>query len=136
MKILEPILEKKILIIRGKNGLENLKNQLTLAGAQVDYLEVYERVQSDDLNPITSFINMKESKIFLISSQFEAESLLPLFMLSFDFKKNWIILPSNRVAKIFPKEYIKNIVIINPSNTDTLRVTIESILKENECLNH
>ena len=37
---------KKILIVRGKGGSETLKNNLSISN-QVDYFEVYERVQCE-----------------------------------------------------------------------------------------
>lgn len=38
---------RRILILRGENGREHLRDQLIQRGAQVDYLEVYRRMRAD-----------------------------------------------------------------------------------------
>ena len=122
-------LNKKILIIRGKGGLNLLKKQLTLKGARVDYLEVYERIKNPKIFPqILNLLKSYKPLIIILSSIFETEQFMQILSSISDPPMISVIFPSERIAHTANLSYFQNIFIINPTNTDKIKEMISFTL--------
>jgi uroporphyrinogen-III synthase len=126
------LIDKKILIVRGKGGSETLKSNLGKFN-QVDYLEVYERLPCE-----FSKLHAESIKVFLsstngvlmASSNESLSSMIRLF--NFDspdnfnkFKTRKLIVFSQKIKVLAESLGFKNIkVTLNPSDQDLINELI------------
>ena len=124
--------EKKILIVRGKGGSETLKNNLSISN-QVDYFEVYERVQCEltiqHNESFEKFIKIPDGVLMATSE----ESLTYFMRLAQSISSDLIqILPAKKLIvfserlKVIAEDFgFKNIEITeNPSDEDLVNLLI------------
>lgn len=115
----EPIHGEKWLIVRGVGGREALKEALESCGAQVDYLEVYQRHEVEiPLSRLQSTVD-NLSVIFVSSTQ----NLLTLSKLAANHREILdaaIIVPSHRTAQLAEVEGFKHIVTAKSASDDDM----------------
>ena len=122
----------KILIIRGKGGSETLKNTLGIKN-QVDYLEVYERVQCEltfqHSQSFETFMNYSNGVLMATSEQSLENIMRLVHSISVDFiqilltKK--IIVFSERLRVLAKDHGFKNIEVTeNPSDEDLVNLLV------------
>ena len=122
----------KILIIRGKGGSETLKNTLGIKN-QVDYLEVYERVQCEltfqHSQSFETFMNYSNGVLMATSEQSLVNIMRLVHSISVDFiqilltKK--IIVFSERLRVLAKGHGFKNIEVTeNPSDEDLVNLLV------------
>ena len=126
------LINKKILIVRGKGGSETLKDNLGKFN-QVDYLEVYERVPCKftklHAESMEVFFNSPEG-VLMASSNESLSSIVNLFKLyssnNFnEFKSRKLIVFSQKIKVLADKLGFKNIkVTLNPSDQDLINELI------------
>jgi len=126
------LINKKILIVRGKGGSETLKNHLRELN-QVDYLEVYDRVPCKftklHAESMEVFFNSPEG-VLMASSNESLSSIVNLFKLyssnNFnEFKSRKLIVFSQKIKVLADKLGFKNIkVTLNPSDQDLINELI------------
>jgi uroporphyrinogen-III synthase len=75
---LQVIKGKTILIVRGKGGREKLRNSLLERGAEVDYLEVYQRKNIHYVLSDLEVLKQKKISIIQVSNQESLDRLIPL----------------------------------------------------------
>ncbi len=133
MKECLTLLNKKILIVRGKGGSETLKNNLSISN-QVDYFEVYKRVQCEltvqHNESLEMFMSYPDG--FLIATSEESlvnvmrlvESISSDFIQTLLTKK--IIVFSERI-RVLAKDFgFTNIEItLNPSDEDLVNLLVD-----------
>ena len=124
---------KKILIVRGKGGSETLKNNLSISN-QVDYFEVYKRVQceltlqhNESLEMFMSYPDgflMATSEESLVNVMRLVESISSDFIQTLLTKK--IIVFSERI-RVLAKDFgFTNIEItLNPSDEDLVNLLVD-----------
>lgn len=109
---------KKILIVRGKGGLETLKNSLKVNN-EVEYLEVYDRIPLDLTNlhveSIKKFFNSEKNIAWINSNQTLLNTLFMITKIDQSYTKRFketpLVVMSDRIAKYalslgFDKVYI------------------------------
>ena len=133
MKECQALANKKILIVRGKGGSETLKNNLSISN-QVDYFEVYKRVQceltlqhNESLEMFMSYPNgflMATSEESLVNVMRLVESISSDFIQTLLAKK--IIVFSERI-RVLAKDFgFTNIEItLNPSDEDLVNLLVD-----------
>lgn len=133
MKECQALSNKKILIVRGKGGSETLKNNLSISN-QVDYFEVYKRVQceltlqhNESLEMFMSYPNgflMATSEESLVNVMRLVESISSDFIQTLLAKK--IIVFSERI-RVLAKDFgFTNIEItLNPSDEDLVNLLVD-----------
>lgn len=124
---------KSCLIIRGKDGRENLANSLCRRGAKVDYLEVYER-KKPDCKDIAVIQLLKMGKIDAITiNSGEALSNL-LLMIDTEFHENLFFVPiiviSNRLKKLAEQYKFKHIFVAKSPEDSAIIETVLSSLTQ------
>ncbi len=132
MRECQSLSNKKILIVRGKGGSETLKNNLSISN-QVDYFEVYERVQCElTIQHNESFEKFKKIPDGVLMATSE-ESLTYFMRLAQSISSDLIqILPAKKIIvfserlKVIAKDFgFKNIEITeNPSDEDLVNLLI------------
>jgi uroporphyrinogen-III synthase len=75
---LQVIKGKTILIVRGKGGREKLRNGLLERGAEVDYLEVYQRKNIHYVLSELAVLKQQKISIIQVSNQESLDRLIPL----------------------------------------------------------
>jgi uroporphyrinogen-III synthase len=133
MKECQALSNKKILIIRGKGGSETLKNNLSFSN-QVDYFEVYKRVQcqltlqhNESLEMFMSYPDgflMATSEESLVNVMHLVESISSKLIQTLLTKK--IIVFSERI-RVLAKDFgFTNIEItLNPSDEDLVNLLVD-----------
>lgn len=133
MKECQALSNKKILIVRGKGGSETLKNNLSISN-QVDYFEVYKRVQceltlqhNESLEMFMSYPDgflMATSEESLVNVMRLVESISSDFIQTLLAKK--IIVFSERI-RVLAKDFgFTNIEItLNPSDEDLVNLLVD-----------
>ena len=133
MKECQALSNKKILIIRGKGGSETLKNNLSFSN-QVDYFEVYKRVQcqltlqhNESLEMFMSYPDgflMATSEESLVNVMRLVESVSSKLIQTLLTKK--IIVFSERI-RVLAKDFgFTNIEItLNPSDEDLVNLLVD-----------
>ncbi|WP_163938511.1 uroporphyrinogen-III synthase [Paraferrimonas sp. SM1919] len=116
---LSSVENQKILIIRGVGGREDLKHQLQIGGANVDYWQVYRRIVNPSLKPssISQWHHIKIDHILITSG----ESLLNLINLVADQDKDWLfnctlVVISERIALLARKHGFSKLILCNSAN--------------------
>ena len=136
MKECSDLLEKKILIVRGKGGSETLKNYLSVSN-QVDYLEVYERIPSEMTKVHSESLMSFMSHPSGISMATSNESLLNIIRLVSSVSRNHlevlksrrIIVFSDRIKSKAEKLGFKKIEVTqNPSDEDFVDILFDKKL--------
>ena len=136
MKECSDLLEKKILIVRGKGGSETLKNYLSVSN-QVDYLEVYERIPSEMTKVHSESLMSFMSHPSGISMATSNESLLNIIRLVSSVSRNHlevlksrrIIVFSDRIKSTAEKLGFKKIEVTqNPSDEDFVDILFDKKL--------
>ena len=132
MKECQILSNNKILIIRGKGGSETLKNTLGIKN-QVDYLEVYERVQCEltfqHSQSFETFMNYSNGVLMATSEQSLVNIMRLVRSISVDFiqvlltKK--IIVFSERLRVLAKDHGFNNIEVTeNPSDEDLVNLLV------------
>jgi len=132
MKECQILSNKKILIIRGRGGSETLKNILGIKN-QVDYLEVYERVQCEltfqHSQSFETFMNYSNGVLMATSEESLVNIMRLVRSISVDFiqvlltKK--IIVFSERLRVLAKDHGFKNIEVTeNPSDEDLVNLLV------------
>ncbi len=122
---LQNVSQQNILIVRGLGGREFLRQELEHRGANVDYLEVYERKLPTSRNPIDlSTLPQKDSRVLIYS----AESAQNLWSLCTQVEQMWlqnttIVAASERIAEnLSSARFTKQPIIAkNPSDEAMLQ---------------
>ena len=126
------LINKKILIVRGKGGSETLKNNLKKLN-QVDYLEVYERLPCELTNlhteSIEVFLNSPKG-VLMASSNESLSNIVRLLNLDSPdnfkiFKSRKLIVFSQKIRVLAESLGFENIqVTLNPSDQDLINELI------------
>lgn len=102
----ERIREKKVLIVRGQGGLEHLSDGLLARGAQVDFLEVYQRrcPEFQAVSQELQEIKQSDCDLICVYSGESVENLESLFSAAeIQFRTTALLAISERVAQIASK---------------------------------
>ena len=126
------LIDKKILIVRGKGGSETLKNNLKKLN-QVDYLEVYERLPCEltklHTESIEVFLNSPKG-VLMASSNESLSNIVRLLNLDSpdnfkNFKSRKLIVFSQKIRVLAESLGFENIqVTLNPSDQDLINELI------------
>ena len=126
------LIDKKILIVRGKGGSETLKNNLKKLN-QVDYLEVYERLPCEltklHTESIEVFLNSPKG-VLMASSNESLSNIVRLLNLDSpdnfkNFKSRKLIVFSHKIRVLAESLGFENIkVTLNPSDQDLIKELI------------
>ena len=126
------LINKKILIVRGRGGSETLKNNLKKLN-QVDYLEVYERLPCELTNlhtkSIEVFLNSPKG-VLMASSNESLSNIVRLLNLDSpdnfkNFKSRKLIVFSQKIRVLAESLGFENIkVTLNPSDQDLINELI------------
>jgi uroporphyrinogen-III synthase len=109
---LQDIIDRNIIIVRGDGGRELLAQQLMLRGANVQYLESYQRIWRKFSSNIISHWRQKNINCILVTSNALLQSIVHLIDNSEGYWKNdclWIV-ASGRIADNAKTLGIKNII--------------------------
>ncbi len=125
---LQSLQHQRIAIVRGLGGRETLAETLRARGAQVDYIECYQR-QAPALDP-QNFLNLLEDASINASVINSGESLENLSTLLPD--KHWlfqqtVIVPSERVAALAAKLGYANTIPAQNAGTDATVAALEAV---------
>ena len=132
MQACSELIDKKILIVRGKGGSETLKNNLKKLN-QVDYLEVYERAPCEltklHSESIEVFLNSPKG-VLMASSNESLSNIVRLLNLASpdnfkNFKSRKLIVFSQKIRVLAESLGFENIkVTLNPSDQDLINELI------------
>ncbi len=117
-QLLQHVVGKNVLIVRGGAGREKLKNTLENRGAKVDYLDVYQRTAINYSQQQIKPIYQAAFDIVQVSNQQTLDGLMPYVKQSSWFNKSHWWLLSERTKKICIQYGIKETMchIIKPGN--------------------
>ncbi len=97
---------KKIAILRGQNGRDFLKNGLQKQGAEVEYIDVYQRVfPQSNLEPLHQHLKNKQLDIILITSGNSLTNLFKFLAANEWLNKITLLLGSERIKAHLLKTY-------------------------------
>ena len=126
---------KKVLIVRGNGGREQLATELSNRGANVQYAEVYQRVKSNpNLDELTNSIKYHNLQVAVITS---SEGLINLIEIIGNLTKIWLnhanlIVFSERTKKLARDLGIQGNIKVTKTATDLAIVeTIISLFSSN-----
>jgi uroporphyrinogen-III synthase len=132
MKECQILSNNKILVIRGKGGSETLKNILGIKN-QVDYLEIYERVQCEltfqHRKSFKTFLNYSNGVLMATSEESLVNIMRLVQSISVDFiqilQRKKIIVFSERLRVLAKDHGFKNIEVTeNPSDEDLVNLLV------------
>jgi len=128
------IKQQDVIIVRGDGGREHLAEQLNMRGANVHYLESYQKVWRPlAQNPVSEWKN-KQINCIVVTSNALLDSILRLINNSDDDWKNtclWIV-ASERIAERAKQLGLLNIVNANGANDQAIISAINNHGKNND----
>lgn len=128
------IIDQDIIIVRGDGGREHLAEQLSKRGANVHYLESYQKVWLPlTQNPVQEWKN-KQINCIVVTSNALLESIIRLINTADSDWKNtclWIV-ASERIARRAKQLGLLNIVNANGANDRAIMSAINNHGKDND----
>lgn len=116
---------ENVLIVRGKGGLETLRDGLEALSITVDYLEVYERVGNPHVTLNQEVLDLRLDVVVLLSGDV-AEPLCESIngdVLS----EMTLVVPSERVKEILVAKGLHKILVSGSTSDDAILTTLASI---------
>ncbi|MDG1750761.1 MAG: uroporphyrinogen-III synthase [Thalassotalea sp.] len=117
---------KNILIVRGESGREFLAEQLSLRGAQVEYLESYQREWLTLSHEQTALWHPKNINTIVITSNDLLQRVVDLIDITDNYWQNtclWLVV-SERIAQSAQKMGLKNVVNSCGANNQSIITTL------------
>jgi len=121
---------KLIVIVRGQGGREYLANTLRQRGAEVRYLEVYQRLGPEPEH-LASLRQVLQQPAILVVTSGEALAKLCAIIAGPVLKACTLIVVSERLAEM-AAPHCPQVVNARGADTDSLRFAIDRVLKQRQ----
>ncbi len=123
-------IDKKIAIIRGESGRDYLQNQLQLAGANVDYIDAYQRIcPQENLDALEQHAKQGELDIIMLTSGASVTNFFSRVKNTSWVNELTLLLGSPRMEKRIPDSFQGKLVIAEDPSDETLYKKLTEIYK-------
>lgn len=119
-----------VVIVRGQGGREHLANTLRQRGAEVRYMEVYERLGPEP-EQLASLRQVLQQPAILVVTSGEALAKLCAIIAGPALKACTLIVVSERLAEM-AAPYCPQVVNARGADTDSLRLALDRVLKQRQ----